>query len=234
LHTVAFGSEVFPIKQFKRWRKALPEARFINLYGPTEATGMCCYYIVDRDFEAGEAIPIGRPFDNREIILLTDDDRRAEDGEVGEICVRGNSLTMGYYHAFDKTAEVFVQNPLNDRYPELIYRTGDLARKNERGELVFVSRKDYQIKHMGHRIELGEIEAIVDLTDNVSMSCCVFDSEKDRISLYYVGGVEEKELLEILKDKLPRYMLPNRVKKLETMPLTANGKLDRVTLKNLK
>ncbi len=234
LRTVAFGSEVFPIKQFKRWRKALPEARFINLYGPTEATGMCCYYIVDRDFEAGEAIPIGRPFDNREIILLTDDDRRAEDGEVGEICVRGNSLTMGYYHAFDKTAEVFVQNPLNDRYPELIYRTGDLARKNERGELVFVSRKDYQIKHMGHRIELGEIEAIVDLTDNVSMSCCVFDNEKDRISLYYVGGVEEKELLEILKDKLPRYMLPNRVKKLETMPLTANGKLDRVTLKNLK
>jgi amino acid adenylation domain-containing protein len=234
LHTVAFGSEVFPIKQFKRWRKALPDAEFINLYGPTETTGMCCYYRVDRDFGPDEAIPIGRPFDNREIILLTEDNERAEKGEVGEICVRGNSLTMGYYHAFDKTAEVFVQNPLNDRYPELIYRTGDLAKLNERGELVFVSRKDYQIKHMGHRIELGEIEAIVDLTEGVSMACCVFDSDKDRINLYYVGTTEERELLETLKDKLPRYMLPNRVRKLETMPLTANGKLDRVTLKNMK
>jgi acyl carrier protein len=70
---------------------------------------------------------------------------------------------------------------------------------------------------MGHRIELGEIEAIVDLTEGVSMACCVFDSDKDRINLYYVGTTEERELLETLKDKLPRYMLPNRVRKLETI-----------------
>ena len=160
LKLIAFGSEVFPIKQFNRWRQALPEARSINLYGPTEATGMSCYYKVNREFEDGDAIPIGRPFDNTEILLL-DEDRPVAEGEVGEICIRGTALTLGYYNDPVRTAEVFVQNPLNTHYPELIYRTGDLAKYNEYGELVFVSRKDYQIKHMGHRIELGEIEANV-------------------------------------------------------------------------
>lgn len=231
LHTIAFGSEVFPIKQFKRWRAALPNASFTNLYGPTETTGMCCYFHVDREFEADEPIPIGRPFRNREIILLTDDNRRADPGEIGEICVRGNSLTLGYYRAFDKTNEVFVQNPLNDRYPELIYRTGDLGKLNEHGELIFVSRKDFQIKHMGHRIELGEIEANVNLLEGISMSCCLYDKEKDRIDLFYVGDLEEIALFQILKDKLPRYMLPNKVRKLDRLPLTANGKLDRISLR---
>ena len=233
LRTVAFGSEVFPIKQFKRWREALPEATFTNLYGPTETTGMCCYFRVDRDFAPDDVIPVGRPFHNREILLLTEDNRRAQPGEVGEICVRGTALTLGYYHAFDRTAEVFVQNPLNDRYPELIYRTGDLGRFNERGELIFVSRKDHQIKHMGHRIELGEIEANVNRLAGVSMCCCLFNKEKDRIELFYVGDPDEAALLTALKEKLPRYMLPNRLKKLETLPLTPNGKTDRMALQKM-
>ena len=232
LHTVAFGSEVFPIKQFKIWKETLPNAKFTNLYGPTETTGMCCYYKVNRDFELGEVMPVGRPFHNTEIILLNDENKRAAQGEVGEICVRGTSLTLGYYHNFEKTNEVFVQNPLNDRYPELIYRTGDLGKFNEFGELVFVSRKDYQIKHMGHRIELGEIEVNVNMMEGISTSCCVYDKEKEKIVLYYVGDLEVKDVVSILKDKLPRYMIPNKVERLDQMPLTANGKIDRVFLKN--
>ena len=232
LHTVAFGSEVFPIKQFKIWKETLPNAKFTNLYGPTETTGMCCYYKVNRDFELDEVMPVGRPFHNTEIILLNDENKRAAQGEVGEICVRGTSLTLGYYHNFEKTNEVFVQNPLNDRYPELIYRTGDLGKINEYGELVFVSRKDYQIKHMGHRIELGEIEVNVNLMEGISTSCCVYDKEKEKIVLYYVGDLEVKDVVSILKDKLPRYMIPNKVERLDQMPLTANGKIDRVFLKN--
>ncbi len=232
LKTVAFGSEVFPIKQFAKWRAVLPDAKFVNLYGPTEGTGMCCYYEVERDFAPDEAIPIGRPFKNTEIILLTGKNERAGKGETGEICIRGTSLTLGYYNNFEKTKEVFVQNPLNTAYPELIYRTGDLGRYNERGELLFVSRKDYQIKHMGHRIELGEIEANVNMVEQVKLAGCIYDGEKGKIVLYYVGAIEEKDLAAALKDKLPRYMIPNRIVKLDEMPLTANGKLDRVTLKN--
>jgi len=230
LHTVAFGSEVFPIKQFNRWREALPNAKFTNLYGPTEATGMCCYFKVERDFALDEVIPIGGPFHNTEILLIKDDNTPALDGEVGEICVRGTSLTLGYYNNPEKTAEVFVQNPLNKNYPELIYKTGDLGRLNERGELIFVSRKDYQIKHRGHRIERGEIEVNVNLIKGVNMSGCVYDKEKSKIVLFYVGEIDSSELIALLKDKLPRYMIPNKVEKLEAMPFTANGKLDRIAL----
>lgn len=232
LHTVAFGSEVFPIKQFNLWRKALPDAVFTNLYGPTECTGMSCYYRVNREFGPEDVIPIGRPFKNTEILLLTDENKRAKEGETGEICIRGTCVTLGYYRNPEKTAEVFVQNPLNDAYPELIYRTGDIGRYNEYGELVFVSRKDYQIKHMGHRIELGEIEVHVNQMAGIRMACCVYDKEREKIVLFYVGDAEGKEILKELKGKLPRYMIPNRLERIEAMPLTANGKINRLELKN--
>lgn len=230
LHTIAFGSEVFPIRQFNLWKKALPHARFTNLYGPTEATGMSCFYHVDRDFEEGEVIPIGRPFPNTGILLLDEENREAAPGQVGEICIKGTCLTMGYYRMPEKTAECFVQNPLNDAYPERIYRTGDLGRYNERGELVFVSRKDYQIKHMGHRIELQEIEVVASMHPQVASSCAVYHAEKDKIVLYYVGEAETGALSAFLKEKLPRYMIPNRMERMERLPLTPNGKIDRKAL----
>lgn len=231
LHTVAFGSEVFPIKQYNLWKRHLPDARFINLYGPTEATGMSCYYEVNRNFEPDETIPIGRPFKNTEIILLDENNRLPKQGDTGEICIRGTSLTLGYYKSFEKTGEVFVQNPLNDAYPELIYRTGDLGRYNERGELMFVSRKDNQIKHMGHRIELGEIEIVANQMDGMKSACCIFDNEKKKIILYYAGDLSQAQVASYLKEKLPRYMIPNVIEALEQMPLTPNGKINRVLLK---
>ena len=231
LHTIAFGSEVFPIKQFNAWRQALPSASFTNLYGPTEATGMCCYYKVDREFEAGDVIPIGGPFRNTEILLIKEDNTLAAPGETGEICVRGTSVTLGYYNNPEKTAEAFVQNPLNKVYPEIIYKTGDLAKRNERGELIFLSRKDYQIKHMGHRIELGEIEAVVNLNNDIKICCCIFDDVKKKIVLYYLGDIETNALLAELKTKLPRYMVPHSVIKIDAMPFTPNGKIDRNLLK---
>lgn len=233
LKTVAFGSEVFPLKQFYRWKEALPEAKFFNLYGPTEGTGMCCYYPVTRDFEEDEPIPIGFPFKNTQILLLDENNGLAKDGEEGEICIRGTGVTLGYYNNEEKTAECFVQNPLNTAYPEIIYRTGDIGRRNKHGELVFVSRRDYQIKHMGHRIELGEIEASVNLLESVKMSACVYDKEKDKIVLYYVGSESPAEVTKRLKEKLPRYMLPSKVHQLEQLPFTANGKIDRKALQGL-
>ncbi len=230
LKTIAFGSEVFPMKQFRIWRQTLPEASFTNLYGPTEGTGMCCYYHVERELMENEPIPIGHPFANTQILLLDEKNQLAEEGEI---CIRGTSVTLGYYNNPEKTAESFVQNPLNTAYPEIIYRTGDIGRYNEYGELVFVSRKDYQIKHMGHRIELGEIEANVNGIDGVKMCGCVYDDTKGKIVLYYVGDIASKELVAWLKEKLPRYMIPNRVEALKELPFTANGKIDRKRLKEL-
>ena len=111
----------------------------------------------------------------------------------------------------EKTAESFVQKPLNPYYPELIYRTGDIGRYNDRGELMFLSRKDHQIKHMGHRIELGEIEAAASTSAAVSSCCCVFDPDRKKLVLFYVGEIPEDSLKTQLKEKLPRYMIPHRV-----------------------
>lgn len=233
LRLVAFVSEIFPIKEFNKWREAAPDATFVNLYGPTEGTGVCCYYIVDREFAPGDVIPAGRPFRNTDLLLLNEKNEPAAPGEGGEICIRGTSLSLGYYNAPEKTAEVFVQNPLNPFYPELIYRTGDMGRWNERGELEFISRRDYQIKHMGHRIELGEIEANVNLINEIKMTGCIYDKVKNKIVLYYVGETDEKNLAAALKEKLPRYMIPNRIIRLEQMPFTLNGKIDRVALKEM-
>ncbi len=230
LRTVAFGSEVFPVRQLLLWQKALPEARFINLYGPTECTGCCCFYELDRPFETEEVIPIGKPFPNAGVFLLSEEDRPVPQGELGEICIKGTGLAYGYYKNPQRTAEVFVQNPLNDAYPERIYRTGDLGRFNERGELIYVTRKDFQIKHMGYRIELGEIEVVCAACEGVSLCCAVYDREKKRILLYYTGETEKGTLLGYLKGKLPRYMLPAELIRLRQMPLTLNRKIDRKRL----
>ena len=233
LRTIAFASEVFPIKQFNRWKAALPNVRYVNLYGPTETTGICCYYEVDREFSENETMPAGRPFPNTEILLLTEEDKLAENGQQGEICVRGTRLTLGYYRNPEKTGESFVQNPLNTLYPELIYRTGDLGRWNDRGELEFAGRKDYQIKHMGHRIELGEIETIVNMHEGVDSACCIFDHDKKKIVLFYQGSITPGDLTAYTKEKLPRYMIPNVTRQLDTLPHTPNGKIDRNGLKKL-
>ncbi len=230
LTTVAFGSEVFPPAQYALWRKALPNASFFNLYGPTEATGMSCYWKADRTLAQEESIPIGKPFRNTALMLIGEDGREVKDGERGEIYLRGTCVTMGYYQNKEKTAEAFVQNPLQSAYPETVYRTGDIAYRNEHGELVFVCRRDAQIKHMGHRIELGEIESVAHRMEGVSRACCLYDAENKRILLFYIGESEEKTVMSFLRGFLPRYMLPSSCKHLQRMPLTPNGKLDRRAL----
>lgn len=231
LTTVCFGSEVFPRKQYDLWRAAYPHARFFNLYGPTEATGMSCYWPATRTLAEDEPIPVGFPFNNTGILLIDDEGREVPVGETGEICMRGTCVTLGYYNNPEKTAEAFIQNPLNKAYPELIYRTGDLGRYNEHGELVFISRRDAQIKHMGHRIELGEIEAVASSVDKVGQCCCVYDDTGRRIVLYYTGEIQPAAIMRALRERLPRYMIPALCVCLPVMPRTPNGKLDRKGLR---
>lgn len=235
LGKIIFGAEAMPTKCFNYWRSYYPDAVFIQIYGPTEITGVCTYYIVDREFDNSETIPIGKPFRNSGVFLLDEKDeliREDTPERIGEICVRGTCLSCGYYNSPERTDEVFVQNPLNHKYRELIYRTGDLASYNKSGELVFASRRDYQIKHMGHRIELGEIEAAVCSQEGVTAACCLFEEEKSRIHLIYVAAqTEETELIAQLKQRLPRYMIPNVFVRVSEMPLTPGGKADRIKLR---
>lgn len=233
LRKVLFCGEVMPNKQLNIWRQYLPDVLYANLYGPTEITDVCTYYIVDREFSDDEPLPIGCPMRNTEILVLDEDDRLVtEPGQVGELCVRGTSLAVGYYNNPEKTAAAFVQNPLQTAYEEKIYRTGDLVKYNERYELVYLSRKDFQIKHMGHRIELGEIETAVSSLDGVGGCCCLYNQTAGMITLFLEGEPFTREQINMkLADLLPRYMLPNRVICLDSLPLNANGKIDRVKLR---
>ncbi len=233
LRKIIFGAESMPVKCYNYWKEYYPEAVFVQIYGPTEITGVCTYHIVDREYDDGDTIPIGKPFKNTEILLLDEDDKLIRRKDViGEICVKGSCLALGYYNAREKTEEVFTQNPLNPYYPERIYRTGDLAKYNERHELVFVSRKDFQIKHMGHRIELGEIETVVSSLPGIKEACCSFEPEKSKIILFYESEeYDELELIESLRKRLVHYMVPNVVKRLDVMPRLRSGKVDREALK---
>ncbi len=231
IRRVMFSGEVMPVKQLNYWREYLPDAMYVNLYGPTEITCNCTYHILDREFAEDEMIPIGDAFPNERVFLLDEEDHLlTEPGTLGEICVSGTALALGYYRNWEKTKECFVQNPLNHRYLEPIYRTGDLGRYDESGHLYYVTRKDFQIKHMGHRIELGEIETAFQALDGVSRVCCIYDEPNTKIVGFYVGELTSKEIIERLTERLPRFMIPNVFRQVEEMPLTKNGKIDRKRL----
>lgn len=231
LQKILFCGEIMPVKPLNVWREKYPDAMYANLYGPTEITDVCTYYIIDREFSEAESLPIGKACRNTEILVLNDKNELVCGEEVGELCVRGTSLSPGYYGEPGKTDAVFVQNPLNTKYRDLIYRTGDIVRYNEYGELLYLCRKDSQIKYQGHRIELGEIDSAGYAIDGIRQACAVFDDSKIIFFCSLTKALTEKEIYAELKKKVPKYMLPKVITILEEIPLNANGKLDRVWLK---
>lgn len=235
LKKVLFAGEVMPAKHLNLWIKNLPDALYANLFGPTEITDIGVYYIVDREFQDDEAIPIGRACTNVDLFVLDENNREVtEPYVIGELYYRGSYLGYGYYNNWEKTREVYVQNPLNDAYPEIVYKSGDLVRFNEHGELVYVCRKDYQIKHMGYRIELGEIESAASSFAGIDRCAAIYEAKGDNILLFYEGSkCDEEELGVYMKDRLPVYMLPQKIYKLKQLPLNENGKIDRKVLSAL-
>ena len=230
---IMFSGEVMPVKQLNKWRAHLPDAQYVNLYGPTEITCNCLYHVLDREYADDENIPAGRAFDNEKVFLLDENDREViKAGEMGQICVGGTCLALGYYKDKEKTDSVFTQNPLNDSYHERIYRTGDIGKYDDMGNIIYVSRRDLQIKHMGQRIELGEIETCAGAAHGVSRACCTYDTKKKRIVLFYTGEAEKNELTDLLQKKLPQFMIPGKTIKLNSFPMNKNGKIDRKALEN--
>lgn len=220
LRRVFFCGEVMPCRTLNLWKSALPEADYVNMYGPTEITDVCAWYRVERDFADTDSLPIGHPCANTRIFLLD-----------GEICVSGTCLSPGYYNAPEKTAAVFVQNPLRPQITERIYRTGDLGEWNGRGELMFLGRRDFQIKRNGYRIELGEIECAMHASEGVETCCCYYEAGRERIVAVYTGDADEKQLKMSLKKVLPKYMVPDEYHKTESLLRTGSGKIDRLQVR---
>jgi len=235
LKMVWFAGEVFPTVHFNKWFDHLPGARFVNLYGPIEITLDCTYHEVHERILDDQAIPIGRACRNTALLILNEDGTETVDGDVGELYVRGSSLAMGYFNNPEQTRRAFVQNPLNQSYPETIYKTGDLVIRSD-GLLHFKGRADTMIKHMGYRIELADIEhAILAALPVVRNVCVVYATVNKEIIAY----CELKAPLTLgsfragLGLKLPAYMIPAKLVEVEQMPMNANGKIDRLHFKSL-
>lgn len=234
LKKIMFCGEVMPVKQYNQWKKHLPDAIFVNYYGPSETTYASTYYIIDREFTDEQVLPIGKAAYNTGVLLLNEDNKIVNKvGEIGELCIKGSGLANGYYNNPEKTAEVFIQNPTNTSYTEIIYRTGDLVRYNKYDELEYVGRKDFQIKHQGYRIELGEIDSAVISVEGIRRACSLYNEKKKRIELFYEGNIEISSLELFLEKKLPDYMIPGYISKIEKIPLNANGKIDRLLLSKM-
>ena len=221
---VMFSGEVMPAKQLRLWQEALPDARFINLYGPTEITCNCTYYPIDRRFADDERLPIGIPFPGREVFIADENGNEIREAErVGEICIAGESLSDGYYHNPKETEKRFRRKSDGRLY----YSSGDLGYRGTDGLFYFSGRADFQVKIMGRRIELEEVEHSLARMEGVDRACCLVRRERSQIIACYTGEAEPKSLREDLRKYLPFYMVPQKIIRVDDIPLNKNGKTDR-------
>ncbi len=234
LRTIWFAGEIFQTKHYNYWKKNITQASFTNLYGPTEITVDCTYYTVDREIDDDEPIPIGHACRNTDILVLSEDMKIITiPDQEGELYVRGTSLSMGYYNDPEITYKSFIQNPLNQHYPETIYRTGDVVIWNDRGELIFKGRRDTMIKHLGYRIELSEIEhAAVNRAKIVHNAYVTYRLEDKTIVMAYESPeeIDIAILRSALSLYIPKYMLPSQFMHFKAFPMNLNGKIDRLKM----
>lgn len=233
LKLILFAGEVMPNTQLNYWRRCLPDCMYVNMYGPTEATDIVTYYIVDREYENHETLPIGIPCANMKAVILNENNAPCGVNEQGELCIGGTGIASGYWNSPEISEKAFIQNPLNTKYHERLYRTGDLVYKNDEGNIIFVGRADSQIKLRGNRIELGDLESAASAIDGVASCCALFDGEKQEIALFLETSekIIPRKFNLALKQYVPSYMAPSKIITLEKFPHTPSGKIDRQRLK---
>ncbi|MGH8076804.1 MAG: amino acid adenylation domain-containing protein, partial [Lysobacter sp.] len=235
LRELLSGGEAMSVDHVRRLRAALPALRLVNAYGPTECSVIITTYRVPSELPADiAAMPIGRPIADTRVYVLNARRGLVPSGVMGELYVGGSGLARGYVNREDLTADRFVTSPFIEG--ERLYRTGDQVRFRADGQLEFVGRSDNQVKIRGFRIELSEIELA--LSQHPDVRSCAVLARVDRtggkqLLAYYTSGnaaLSAPTLRAHLAASLPEYMIPARYLRLETWPLTANGKLDSKAL----
>jgi amino acid adenylation domain-containing protein len=241
LRTILFAGEVFPVKYLRKLVAAIPHATCCNLYGPTE-TNVCTFYRVqpaDVAPDRTQPVPIGQACANMEVFAVADNGELVtEPGKEGELWARGSCVAQGYWGDKNKTAGAFVQNPFNPLYPDIAYRTGDIVTlAADRKNWIYIGRRDHMIKSRGYRIELGEIENAIHQHEEVKEAAVVAVPDEilgSRIRAYVVltegSSVAAKELEAFCGQRVPKYMVPERIEFCDALPKTSSGKTDRPAL----
>ncbi|KEP25299.1 non-ribosomal peptide synthetase [Bacillus zhangzhouensis] len=230
---VLFGGERASVQHVRKAFDVMGKGRLINVYGPTESTVFATYYPVDEAIPAeARSIPIGKPLNQTSAYILSQQGQLQPIGMVGELCLSGKGLAKGYLNRPDLTKQAFIAHPF--AAGERLYRTGDLAYFREDGLLEYAGRVDDQVKIRGHRIELTEIEAHLLVHPGVKQAALIADHDETnhtRLLAYITCEDEWKDKLDViksgLKERLPAYLLPHELIRLDNLPLTTNGKVDK-------
>jgi amino acid adenylation domain-containing protein len=240
LRWILFAGEVFPCKYLRRLVQLIPAAAYCNLYGPTE-TNVCTYYHVQpEDIAPGrtQPVPIGKACANTEVFALDDHGSVVAPEQEGELYVRSSTVMKGYWGRPDATAGIIIPNPLNRAFQDVIYRTGDIVKLMPSGDYRYVGRRDKMVKSRGYRIELGEIETALYAHCGVKEAAVVAIADERigaRLMAYVVpvtSGLSQQELMKFCSERVPRYMVPERIELCSQLPKTSTGKIDKATLED--
>ncbi|UCH96678.1 MAG: amino acid adenylation domain-containing protein, partial [Candidatus Aminicenantes bacterium] len=229
------AGEQLPVRLLEQWRDFSIETKLENLYGPTEATVYASYYSCDHQSHT-VPVPIGKPLGNSRLYVLDERQQLLPPGQVGELVLAGASLARGYLNRPELTAEKFLPDPIfpSDRRDRM-YRTGDYAKLLPEGNMVYLGRMDNQVKIKGFRIELEEIEAVLLKHPHIRKAAVIVQNNHQGVkylAAYIITQTDLtlKELRAYLLEKVPELMIPSAFFKVEQMPLTTSGKLDRKSL----
>ncbi len=234
LRLVFASGEALKVEQVENFYKLFGgHAKLVNMYGPTEAAVEVTRY----ECKAGtETVPIGKPIANTRLYIVGKDGKLRPEGTEGEIWISGVGVARGYLNNEELTKEKFIEDPFAKGLR--VYKTGDRARWNPDGDIEYLGREDGQVKIRGNRIEISEVEGYLKECYGVSEAVVTIKEQNGEKRLYaYVtapGEIVEKELKDELRKTLPDYMVPSRIQKIESIPLTNNGKLDRKALNEIK
>ena len=226
------SGESMPWPPLKVWMDATPGADWWHYYGSTEAFSVAVGR-VSTDHEAGQRLPVGRPFQLAHILFMDEEGAEAAPGEPGEMLVSSPWIAWGYHRDPERTDASWVVDPLERGWQERFFRTGDVGYLQPDGQLMVLGRRDSQIKHMGYRMELGEVEEALRGLPGWQEGCVLYRKEDDRIWCFFTGSLDEKKIRAGLKESLAWYMLPDRYVHLDDMPHTPSMKIDRVALRRM-
>ncbi|MEP7309046.1 MAG: amino acid adenylation domain-containing protein [Acidobacteriota bacterium] len=237
LRWVLFGGEPFAPKYLRALMTLWPHARFSNVYGPAEVNQCTYYHVPNVPSAALSAVPIGKVWDNAEGLVVDADDQAVAPGEPGELLIRTPTMMNGYWARPDLNAAAFFDQEPFPGFRKRFYRTGDLVREGEDGNLLFLGRKDRQIKIRGYRVELDEVEHVVGSCDEVAEAAAI-SIRRDDGQVEIVAAVllrqgcrpQPEDIRARAAERLPPYAVPGRVDVLASFPRTGSGKIDRRAL----
>jgi amino acid adenylation domain-containing protein len=235
LKTIFMSGDWIPLSLPARLKKFFPKAQVVSLGGATEGTVWSNYYLVDQTKKEWKSVPYGRPIHNNFFYILDDNKKPVPQGEIGDLYIGGAGVARGYANDAEKTRNSFMPDPFNQMAGGMMYRTGDIGRMMPDYNMEFLGRKDNQVKINGFRVELGEIESVLGTSPSVSSAVVLAKEGPDgnkRLIAYVVpnGAFDSDTLMAYLRTRLPEYMVPAVWVKLDKLPLTSNGKIDRNSL----